>query len=71
MPRRTATTVSFDLPADLYAVAAQRAKTRTMTVDDYLRDRLCEALGRQKQRDDRPQGGKGSVAPRWKNSMKA
>jgi len=60
--------VSFTLPADLYAIAAERGKVRGMTADEYLRERLVDALGRQKIRQERlALGGKGPVEPRWKD----
>jgi len=58
-----ATRVQFELPPELYAVAAERAEAHGVSVNVYIRDRMVDALTRQKARDDaRPE-------PRWKQSM--
>jgi len=57
------TRISFDLTPELYEFAAARAERHGVSVNIYLRDRLVDALQRQKARDDaRPE-------PRWKQSM--
>lgn len=77
-PRTLGPTITFRLPIDLHTLAAARAAAKGMTVNEYLADRLTEALSRQR---DVPttitatisttaDPAARQVTPVWKASMK-
>jgi uncharacterized membrane protein len=76
-PKTLGPPIQFRLPIDLHAVAEQRAALNGMTVNEYLANRLVDALTRQRDADTIVATAEQVavpparyVTPRWKTGMK-
>ena len=65
VPRATGV-IHFTVPPDLFKTATTHAEARGLTVHEYIRDKVIDALTRQQAHDQAPAVGKGDVTPRWK-----